>query len=425
MSGGGGGGGTQVIEKSAEPWAEQRPYLVQGFQRAQQWLDSASPQYFPGSTVAPQSEATRAGIGALMQYAGQPGLIPQATATASDIMARGGGNPLASQTLANLATYGTPDHGQISAMQFFTGNGAPLTGNPTLEQLAAQGAGPNGGVDYLTAAARGDYLTPNNPYTAQVISNAQTLARAPIDAQFAGMGRYGSGSHAAALADSANRIATQALMQDYQQERQLQQGAAGQLATYGLSNAQLQAGAAQGLNSANLQNTALRLQGAQALQQAAAQQAAQQSDAAARLLAQGNQDAVLRLQAAGLLPTIDAANMNRINALLQSGQLQDQYAQALLQDEVNRWNFNQNRDLQKLQNYMALIGGQQYGSTEKATTPTTSTNPLLMGLGGAATGAMAGGALGSALSGAGLGSSLGPYGALAGAALGLLGGLFG
>lgn len=420
---GGGGGGTNTVEKNAEPWAEQRPYLQEGFRQAHEYLGSENPQYFPGSTVAGQSAATQAGIGALMQFAGQPNLIPQATGTLAGVMGQGDGNPQGQQTLAGLAQYGTPDHGQIGAMQHFTGYGAPLTGNPVLEQLSMQGAGPNGGVDYLTAAARGDYLTDQNPYTQDVIRNAQALGRAPVDAQFAGMGRYGGGSHVAALADSANRISTDALMRDYQQERQLQQGAAGALANYGLSNAQLQASAAQGLNQAHLANTGLRLQGAQALQGAAAQQAAQQSEAARALVGQGNVDAQLRLQAAGMMPMIDQANLGRINAMLQSGQMQDQYTQSLLEDQINRWNFDQNRDLSKLQNYMALVGGGAYGSTEKMTSPVTTPNRLLTSLGGAASGAMAGGALGGALSGAGMGSAIGPWGTAIGAGLGLLGGL--
>lgn len=420
---GGGGGGTNTIEKSQEPWAEQKPYLLEGFKQAQDYLAGNNPQYFPGSTVAPQSQQTQQAIGQLASFGNSPGMLPQAQQAVGGVMANGGGNATGQGVLTGLAQNGLPNYGQIGAMQGITQNGADLAGNPVLQGIAQNGAGPNGGVDYLTAAARGDYLTQDNPYTAEVIRNAQAMGRSPVDAQFASMGRYGGGSHVAALADSANRISTQALMQDYQQERQLQQGAAGQLATYGLGNAQLQSGAAQALNQAGLANAGLQLSGAQALQGAAAQGAAQQSEAARALLAQGNADAGLRLQAAGMLPTLDQAQLNRINASLQAGGMQDQYNQSLLDDQVNRWNFDQNRDLQKLQNYMALIGGSQYGSAEKMTSPTTTPNRLLMGLGGAASGAALGGAAGGALAGAGYGSSVGPWGTVIGAGIGLLGGL--
>lgn len=407
----GGGGGTNTIEKSAEPWSEQKPYLIKGFEGAQQYLEGDKPQYFPGSTVAPQGAQTQQGIQSLAQFGASPGLLPQAQQAVGNIMAQGGGDAQGMGVLAGQAQGGLPDYGQVAAMQGITQGGAPMAGNPVLQQLAQQGAGANGGVDYLTQAAGGAYLTDQNPYTAQVIANAQAMGRAPLDAQFAGAGRYGSGSHVAAMADSANRISTNALMQDYQAERALQQGAAGQLANYGLANAGLQGQSAQALNQAGLANAGLQLQGAQALQGAGVQDAALRQAAALQMIGQGNTDAALRMQAAGMLPTFDAAQMNRINAALQAGGMQDQYQQQLLNDQVNRWNFDQNKDLAKLQNYMALIGGQQYGSTEKTSVPVTGNNPLLTAGGGAMTGAM-------------LGSYFGPWGTAIGAVGGgLLGAL--
>lgn len=430
----GGGGGTNTIEKSAEPWMEQKPYLIEGFKQAEDYLNSDKPQYYPGSTVAQMSGQTEQAMNNIAGFGASQGWMPQYSQAVGNVIDNGGGNAQGMNVLSGQAQNGLPDYGQVSAMQGITQNGAQMAGNPVLQQLAQQGAGPNGGADYLTAAARGDYLTDQNPYTQQVIQNAQALGRSPVDAQFAGMGRYGSGSHVAAIADSANRISTQALMQDYQQERQLQQGAAGQLANYGLGSAQLQGQSAQALNQGNLANAGLQLQGAGALQGAATQDAALRQSAALQMINQGNSDAALRLQAAGMLPTLDNAQINRLNASLQAGQLSDQYQQSLLDDQVNRWNFDQNIDLQKLQNYMALIGGQQYGSTSQTTTPTTGSRALLTGLGGAATGAMLGsmlagsggaaaGAGGAAATGAAAGSSVGPWGTAIGAGIGGLLGL--
>ena len=75
---------------------------------------------------------------------------------------------------------------------------------------------------------------------------------------------------------------------------------------------------------------------------------------------------------------------------------------------MNRFNFEQNIDAQKLNNYLALVGGGTVGS--QSSQPVFR-NPLASGLGGA-------------LSGAQLGSMAGfnpMYGAIGGGLLGLMG----
>lgn len=120
-------------------------------------------------------------------------------------------------------------------------------------------------------------------------------------------------------------------------------------------------------------------------------------------------DAALR--GAGLFPTVAQAGQY-------PGQVQQAFAdwragfdQQALQDQINRFNFEQNAPMMNLQNYNALVQG--FG-----------------GLGGTQTSQMPGGsklagAAGGALSGAAAGSAIPGIGTAIGAILGGLGGYFG
>jgi hypothetical protein len=61
-------------------------------------------------------------------------------------------------------------------------------------------------------------------------------------------------------------------------------------------------------------------------------------------------------------PALAQADYTDISALGDVGARRQAQAQALLQDEVNRWNFNQNRDAARLAQYLAMIQG-NYGNT--------------------------------------------------------------
>jgi hypothetical protein len=51
---GGGGGSTTTVQKS-DPWDQQKPYLLTGFEQAQNLLNAPTRQFYPGSTVVPFS----------------------------------------------------------------------------------------------------------------------------------------------------------------------------------------------------------------------------------------------------------------------------------------------------------------------------------------------------------------------------------
>jgi hypothetical protein len=73
----GGGTGHQTSTTTSEPWAEQKPYMIEGMKKAQDLWKQPGPNYYPGSTVAPVSGDTTAGYQAVRDQqtgAGQQGV---------------------------------------------------------------------------------------------------------------------------------------------------------------------------------------------------------------------------------------------------------------------------------------------------------------------------------------------------------------
>lgn len=66
-----GGGGTSTTVQKADPWAEQKPYLTEGFAEAKNWYEGDNPQYYQDSTVAGLSPATQSAIDLQTQRATQ------------------------------------------------------------------------------------------------------------------------------------------------------------------------------------------------------------------------------------------------------------------------------------------------------------------------------------------------------------------
>lgn len=103
-------------------------------------------------------------------------------------------------------------------------------------------------------------------------------------------------------------------------------------------------------------------------------------------------------RAAGDAPGLAEADYGDIAALAGAGAARDAEGQAQLQDQVNRWNFNQNRDAARLAQYLAMVQG-NYGSTGTVTqiARAPGTDPLTLALGAIFGGANASAGLLSAL----------------------------
>jgi hypothetical protein len=105
----------------------------------------------------------------------------------------------------------------------------------------------------------------------------------------------------------------------------------------------------------------------------------------------------------GGAPALAAADYGDIQQLMGAGQTAEQYQQAALQSDINRFNFLQGLPSAQLNQYLGAVYGAPRGSVQ--TTPVYTNR--------------AAGALGGALAG---GQMFGPVGAIGGGLLGLLGG---
>jgi hypothetical protein len=122
-------------------------------------------------------------------------------------------------------------------------------------------------------------------------------------------------------------------------------------------------------------------------------------------------------QIRGMLFAPELANQDYvdINALGQAGEGFDQYNQAMINSDLQKWNYNQSKDWNYLNDYIGLLNGAVGGSTT-TTSPVQRPN-IFTSVGG---GALAGFGMGAAKGGIG-----GWPGALLGGGLGLLGSMWG
>ena len=153
------------------------------------------------------------------------------------------------------------------------------------------------------------YAQDVNPYIDSLYQDASQEALAQLNANFSRAGRYGSGAHEAAAGDAVENLANQMYSNAYNQAV----GAAG--------------------NAAGAYNQGI----------------ANQVSAASPAQSLGNQ------------AYTDASQ------LAQAGTSLDDYNQSVLDAKVDRWNYNQQRDMTALQNYLNLVGGSYGGQAESHT----------------------------------------------------------
>lgn len=233
--------------------------------------------------------------------------------------------------------------------------GSPITANASNYTANVLGGGSdnpyaallNPGTSQLSKSAGGDFLT-NNPYLDQTYNAAagrvtdsfNNTVLPGIAAQFGMSGGAGDALHGLALSDAGGKLtnslgdlAANIYGGAYENERGRQDQAASTLA---------------GLGS-NLYGTGVNE----------------------------------RLSALGLSPTIRGAEYGDAGKLLEAGKGYEDQANKVLQDDISRFNYNQNADLASLQDYLALISG-NYGATS-TTRGSSSGSPISTALGGAAT----------------------------------------
>lgn len=138
-------------------------------------------------------------------------------------------------------------------------------------------------------------------------------------------------------------------------------------------------------------------------------------------------------QAAQILPALSDEDWRNLSRMAAVGEARDERAQGLLNADINRWNFQQNLPLDKLNAFASILqgtaglGGQRMSSTAGMPGASRLSGALGGGLAGYTIGAgigtaagWGGGAAAGAGAGAASGSWAGPIGAGIGALLGLL-----
>lgn len=211
-----------------------------------------------------------------------------------------------------------------TSMDNITSGGALAgnTGMNTLNQIA--GTDINAGNQGLTALNQ--MTSAVNPYSTALLNDAVGGATAQIDSGFSGAGRYGSGAHENARADAIGDMTSAFYSDAY--DKQMQAANAASNAYLSGLNSQIQAGSAAG----GLYNS-----GVDTMISGAAQ--------SQELANQAYKDA---------------------EALSQAGANVDAYQQALIDANIDRWNYDQQKALTALSNYNQLVQG-TYGGTSTST----------------------------------------------------------
>lgn len=341
-----------------EPWDGAKGYLLDQYATIDSAIKAGKPSYYPGSTVIDQSDATKTAQNSIINtaLAGSP-LIGNAQGAVNGITTGAAFDP----TGANTLKAGTN----------FTNAGVAATQN--LSDLLSGNANP--ATAMLQGTANGDYLN-NNPHLEAAIKKANdpliqeymSKVAPGIDSQFAAAGRMGSGAFAQTRNNSDKTFATAladqtaGIMADnYSRERTNQ------------INAQNSIGALYDQNA----NTALNAAGQ--LGQLSQAQQDSRNNAASSLINGQNAQANLQLQGAGMaggLRDLDYMDADRLAGV---GAQQDAYKDLQLQADIDRWNYNQNKDINAAAQFVNVLNGGGY-NTNTTTKPVYS-NGLAQGIG--------------------------------------------
>ena len=393
-----GGGGKSTVEDNTfptGPWAPQIPYANQLFAEAGGLYGQGPQQFYPGSTVAQQTQPWQQNLQQLQQFGQQGGQTAQAGQQQALQMASGQGfNP----TL-NVAQQVTPQYGgAVNALGGVGGAqgqvlGATLPGVTGALNANLSGAGgANGNFQVGQTDAAGQDLNSYfqnalsgqgtlNPFLEQLVQGqANTATRAfsdnvlpSIQAGAVDAGQYGGSRQGVAegiamsrLGEDISNITNQLYSNAFDRGLDTQNQAAGMITQgqdQGIAN-QLNA---KGLNLQDRnQSGVLANQAAQIAAQfgsGATEGFAQQGSLTGNMINQGGAQSIQQqLGGLGNLPNLIGAQGGTLSAANQGALQGQQYAQAGVQDQVDRFNFQQQAPYDALSMFQQFISG-PYGST--------------------------------------------------------------
>ena len=333
FKGGGGGGGqttsTQTVEK-ADPWAGQQPYLTDVFSKAQARFNQAGPSFFPNSTITDFNPLETSYQNQVLNYA--QGDRPQA-------LQMGAENAL-NQELFNpsgnamyQATRGLAPYAQsgLNRASGFTGEQALDTTNasPIMQQMLSGSVAQNPFIQNAVNSFADDAVSNFQQKVMPALRSSQTAYQPGGSSRGEISSGIAAGNVGRSIADFANR----SYMDAFNSAQDQQMGAA------------------------NLMEQARARRASEALQQG---MGGFNAGLAGENQIQGG-------LATGLTayPTISQTPIDMLGNVSDIGMTQRELDQQRLDEAVNRFQFDQNVQDQKLQNYANLVQG-NYGSTNVA-----------------------------------------------------------
>lgn len=328
-SSGGGGTSTQTVEK-ADPWEGQQPYLKDVFQKAQDRFNDAGPNFFQGSTVSGFNPLETSYQNQVVDYA--QGGRPQAMQTGAESAINNelfnpSGNAMY-QATRGLAPYAQSGLNRASG---FTGEQVLDDSNasPIMKQMLSGSVAENPFIQNAVNSFANDAVSNFQQQVMPALRSSQ-IAYQPGGSS---RGEISSGLAAGNVGRSIADFANQSYMDAFNSAQNQQMGAA------------------------NLLENARARRSGEALQQG-------MGAFGQGLAGEGQIQAGLStgLQA---YPTISQTPIDMLGNISDVGMTQRELSQQQLDEDVNRYQFEQNIADQKLANYMNLVQG-NYGSSNVA-----------------------------------------------------------
>ncbi|CVI61012.1 hypothetical protein CFBP4996_15365 [Agrobacterium leguminum] len=375
---------TQTQSQEVKPWGPYEQYYKENAADYKALIDSGSPQFYQGSTVAGQSAATKQSQQMATNYATNAANSQGLTSAnnAVNTLAQTGGanaqaNNVLSQIMGGLGMNNPASAGIASQIGSVANSSMP--GQSTYSSVM-NGAN-NPAISNLTATASGANIG-NNPYLAQMVDQQQNniadklknTTLPGLQSQAAAMGRGGSNAFASQInsanniaANEMSKVATDMYANQYNTDTANMLQANNQLGSLYNQDTTNKLNAATAADSSynNYNNLLSNLYGQQS--NVYNQGISNQLNAANSANSSAQNTAQTQLSAA------NSAGQVYQNGLLPSqilggvGAAQDEYNQDVLNADIARWDYNQQIGLQNIANFQALLNGQGLGTTSSQT----------------------------------------------------------
>ena len=240
------------------------------------------------------------------------------------------------QGVLNTARQGAPGtQAALQNAQNVVGGGGAMA--PIMD--VAQGRDSITAGQYYEPIASGQEIEQGNPYLMRALEAGADEIQNRVGNEAAALGRLGSGAMAGRMADSLGDYYSGALASDYNNMRNRQMSAISGLA---------------GTQGANIANRV---------------------GAAGQALGSG-------LAYSQAIPGLESAQYNPYSRIMDIGGMEDDLAAREKQDEVRRWEGNENSAWTRLANAMGIFsGGGALGGQSTATVQSPGANPWAQGLG--------------------------------------------